>query len=91
MELVSILFVSAFVINIISAVYANQIRKTMQGGSLQRVALAAALSALVFGIHHLGESIFVGGNLVAIAEGTEAISGLLLIWAIYEFYQTIKV
>ena len=89
--LIKILFIFAFILNIIAAIYAFYIRKTMKGGSLQRVALATALSALVFGVHHLGEIASAEQGLMAIAESIESISALLLIWAIYELYQITKI
>lgn len=89
--LIEILFIFAFILNIASAMYAFHLYKRLRGGSLQKVALAAAFSALTFGIHHLGEAIFIQNNMMIVSESVELISHFLLIWAIYELYKLTRI
>jgi hypothetical protein len=90
-DFVTVLFSGALVINFVAAGYAFYIRSLMKGGALQRVAFTSALSALVFGFHHLGEVVFEHSKFLAVTESVESVAGLLLIWAIYELYLAIKV
>lgn len=91
MDLINILFITAFIINIVTAFYAFYVKKALQGGALQRVSMATALSVLVFGIHHLMLIVFHQEYLLVMSESIQALSSLILVWAIYELYKTIKV
>jgi hypothetical protein len=88
-EVVSILFWSSFVLDLLIMWYAIGLSKKMgSSGLLHKTTIYAALSALIFGIQHFVEAII--GELpngMIIAETVEGIAIILLGIAVYQLYK----
>jgi len=92
MEVVNSSFWAAAAIDVVILVYALVLAKRMGWkGDLPLVVLFTALSASVFGLHHVLE-IFLAGSAtgIAIAESTEAVAAVLLAIAAYRFFHLVK-
>ena len=86
---VSVCFYGAFIIDVLIVIYAFFLIKRMGMGSLLgKTTLYAALSALVFGIHHLME-VFLEHvhNGLAIAESVEGVAAILMGIAVFQLYK----
>ena len=86
---VSVCFYGAFIIDVLIVIYAFFLLKRMGMGSLLgKTTLYAALSALIFGIHHLME-VFLEHieHGLAVAESVEGIAAIFLGLAVFQLYK----
>jgi hypothetical protein len=88
-EVVSILFWSAFVLDLIIMWYAINLSKKMgNSGLLQKTTIYVGSSALIFGLQHFLEAIIEDlPNGMIIAETVEGIAIILLGIAVYQLYK----
>lgn len=88
----SLLFYFAFAIDIGIMIYAYKLAKRMSfSGALYKVVLFVGLSALIFGIHHLGEIWLEGVAYgMEISEAVEGVAAILLLMAAYNLFRVAR-
>ncbi len=86
-------FWAAFILDILIVWYAFSLTKRMgKGGLLGKVTIYTALSASVFGIHHIMELLLEEVHHgVEIAESIEGIAAVLLGMAVFQLYKLTRV
>lgn len=86
-------FWAALILDVLIVWYAFSLSKRMgRGGLLSKVTIYAALSALVFGIHHIMELFLEDVPYgTAIGESAEGIAAVLLGIAVFQLYRLTRV
>lgn len=84
----NIIFYIALIIGFIISYYGFALYTQVKGSSLAKVVLFATLSAILFGFHHLGESLFEESPAgLLLAELLESVAALLLLISVYYIYK----
>ncbi len=88
-EVVSILFWSSFILDMLIMWYAMGLSKKMgHSGLLHKTTIYAASSALIFGLQHFVEAIIADlPSGMIIAESIEAVAIILLGVAVYQLFK----
>ena len=87
--IVSVAFWGSFILSFLILLYARKVSKRLGGkGFLNKVVILVGISAFIFGIHHVMETLIGGIPIgLVIAEGFESFAALILLYAVYVLYK----